>query len=36
MSTVYDFIAKGGPVMIPIVGLLIVTVYCALERTWYW
>ena len=36
MNTVYDFIAKGGPVMIPIVGLSIATVYCALERTWYW
>jgi biopolymer transport protein ExbB len=36
MSTVYEFVAKGGPTMIPIVGLSIATLYCALERAWYW
>lgn len=36
MSTVYEFLVKGGPVMIPIVGLSIATLACALERTWYW
>ena len=36
MSTVYEFLAKGGPVMIPLGGLSIATLACALERCWYW
>lgn len=36
MSTVYEFLAKGGPVMIPMGGLSIATLACALERFWYW
>lgn len=27
---------KGGPVMIPIVGLSVLTLSCAIERTWFW
>ncbi|MBF2028521.1 MAG: MotA/TolQ/ExbB proton channel family protein [Oscillatoriales cyanobacterium C42_A2020_001] len=36
MSTVFQFLAKGGPVMIPIVGLSIATVASALERAIFW
>lgn len=36
MSTIYTFLAKGGPVMIPIVGLSILTLACACERTIFW
>lgn len=36
MSTVFDLIAHGGPVMIPIVGLSIATVACAIERGIFW
>lgn len=36
MSTVYDFLARGGPVMVPIVGASVFTVACALERATFW
>lgn len=36
MSTLFTYLAKGGPVMIPIVGLSVFTIACALERTWFW
>lgn len=36
MSTLFDLIVKGGPVMIPIVGLSIATIACALERAVFW
>ncbi|MEO1590834.1 MAG: MotA/TolQ/ExbB proton channel family protein [Cyanobacteria bacterium J06632_22] len=36
MSTVFDFLAKGGPVMVPIVGASVLTISCALERTLFW
>jgi biopolymer transport protein ExbB len=36
MSTFFNFIVKGGPVMIPIVGLSIATMACALERGLFW
>ncbi|EKQ69856.1 biopolymer transport protein [Leptolyngbyaceae cyanobacterium JSC-12] len=36
MSTLFDLLAKGGPVMIPIVGLSVVTLACALERAVFW
>lgn len=36
MSTVFDFLARGGPVMVPIVGASVFTVACALERTIFW
>jgi len=36
MSTLFDLIAKGGPVMIPMAGLSVLTIACALERSWFW
>jgi biopolymer transport protein ExbB len=36
MSTVFNLIAKGGPVMIPVVGLSIATFACAMERSIFW
>lgn len=36
MSNVYSLIAKGGPIMLPIVGLSIFTIARALERVWFW
>ncbi|HEY9635610.1 MAG TPA: MotA/TolQ/ExbB proton channel family protein [Coleofasciculaceae cyanobacterium] len=36
MSIVLDLIFKGGPVMIPIVGLSVGTIACGLERAWFW
>jgi biopolymer transport protein ExbB len=36
MSTIFSLLAKGGPVMIPLVGLSVATVACALERGWFW
>jgi biopolymer transport protein ExbB len=36
MSSFFDLVAKGGPIMIPIVGLSILTVACTLERLWFW
>lgn len=36
MSNVYSLIAKGGPIMIPIVGLSVFTIARALERAWFW
>lgn len=36
MSTLFDLIAKGGPVMIPMAGLSILTIACALERSLFW
>ncbi|MBW4520793.1 MAG: MotA/TolQ/ExbB proton channel family protein [Scytolyngbya sp. HA4215-MV1] len=36
MSNLYTIIAKGGPTMIPIVGLSIMTLARALERGWFW
>ncbi|NEZ59770.1 MotA/TolQ/ExbB proton channel family protein [Adonisia turfae] len=36
MATVFDFLAKGGPVMVPIVGASVLTISCALERTRFW
>ena len=36
MSTVFNFLAKGGPVMVPIVGASVFTVACALERAIFW
>ena len=36
MSTFFDFIAKGGPVMIPVVGLSVLTVATGIERTIFW
>ncbi len=36
MSTLFDLIAKGGPIMLPLAGLSILTVACTLERLWFW
>jgi biopolymer transport protein ExbB len=36
MSRFFDLLIKGGPVMIPIVGLSVATIACALERGWFW
>ena len=36
MTTVFDFLAKGGPVMVPIIGASVFTVACALERATCW
>ncbi|WP_008310717.1 MotA/TolQ/ExbB proton channel family protein [Leptolyngbya sp. PCC 6406] len=36
MTTVLDFLAKGGPVMVPIVGCSILTLSTAFERALFW
>jgi biopolymer transport protein ExbB len=36
MATVLEFLAKGGPVMVPIVGCSVLTIATALERTLFW
>jgi biopolymer transport protein ExbB len=36
MTTLFNLLAKGGPVMIPMVGLSVATIACALERGWFW
>ncbi len=36
MSNLYEVLAKGGPTMIPLVGLSIATFACAFERSAFW
>lgn len=36
MIRIIDLLAKGGPVMIPMIGLSIMTISCALERGLFW
>lgn len=36
MSRIIDLLFKGGPVMIPLLGLSAATLTCALERGWFW
>ncbi|MBD2056503.1 MotA/TolQ/ExbB proton channel family protein [Oculatella sp. FACHB-28] len=36
MFPVLETVIKGGPVMVPIVGLSVATIACALERSWFW
>ncbi len=36
MSNFYELVARGGPVMIPMVGLSVVTIACGFERAWFW
>ncbi|MEM0981248.1 MAG: MotA/TolQ/ExbB proton channel family protein [Cyanobacteria bacterium P01_H01_bin.58] len=36
MTTVFDFLARGGPVMVPILSCSVLTVATAFERTWFW
>ncbi len=32
----YELVAQGGVVMLPIVGLSVVTIACGFERAWFW
>lgn len=36
MFPILDFVIKGGPVMIPLLGLSVATIACALDRGWFW
>ncbi|ASC73782.1 Putative biopolymer transport protein ExbB-like 1 [Halomicronema hongdechloris C2206] len=36
MTTVLDFLIKGGPVMVPILGCSVLTMATALERSLFW
>jgi biopolymer transport protein ExbB len=36
MSNLLELVQKGGPVMIPMIGLSIMTVACGFERGWFW
>ncbi len=36
MSNWFELVRKGGPVMVPIVSLSVITVACAFERGWFW
>ncbi|BAU13476.1 biopolymer transport protein ExbB like protein [Leptolyngbya sp. NIES-3755] len=36
MSNLYEVLAKGGPLMIPLVGLSVATFACAFERSTFW
>jgi biopolymer transport protein ExbB len=36
MSSLYELLAKGGPIMIPVGGLSIATLACGLERGLFW
>lgn len=36
MTTVFDFLAKGGPVMVPILGCSVLTIATGFERAWFW
>jgi biopolymer transport protein ExbB len=35
-NSTIEFLSKGGPIMVPIVALSVMTLTCALERTWFW
>jgi len=36
MARLFDLVVQGGPVMIPLVGLSVVTLACALDRAQFW
>jgi biopolymer transport protein ExbB len=36
MSNLFTEIAKGGPTMVPMVGMSIAAIACGLERSWFW
>jgi biopolymer transport protein ExbB len=36
MANLFDLLVKGGPVMIPMAGLSVAAVSCALDRTLFW
>lgn len=35
-NTLFGLLVKGGPVMIPMMGLSIASFACALDRAWFW
>jgi biopolymer transport protein ExbB len=35
-NSTIEFLSKGGPIMVPIAALSVMTLTCALERTWFW
>jgi biopolymer transport protein ExbB len=36
MSTLFELVVKGGPVMVPMIGLSVAAIACGLERGWFW
>lgn len=36
MATLYDLLLRGGPVMVPVVALSMLTLACGLERSLFW
>ncbi|MFM7470632.1 MAG: MotA/TolQ/ExbB proton channel family protein [Nodosilinea sp. LVE1205-7] len=36
MNTVYHEVAKGGPLMVPLLALSVFVLACAMERAWFW
>ncbi|MGF1523381.1 MAG: MotA/TolQ/ExbB proton channel family protein [Leptolyngbyaceae cyanobacterium] len=36
MTTVFDFVRQGGPVMYPILSCSVLTIATAFERSWFW
>jgi biopolymer transport protein ExbB len=36
LPTVLEFLMKGGVIMLPLLGLSILTLACGLERSWFW
>jgi biopolymer transport protein ExbB len=36
MSNLFDLLAEGGLVMIPLAGLSVATIACGLDRGWFW
>ncbi|HEY9887488.1 MAG TPA: MotA/TolQ/ExbB proton channel family protein [Candidatus Obscuribacterales bacterium] len=36
MTTVLDFLIKGGPVMVPIMGCSVLAIATGFERAWFW
>jgi biopolymer transport protein ExbB len=36
MSKILDLVIQGGPVMVPLLALSVLTFSCAFERAWFW
>jgi biopolymer transport protein ExbB len=36
MTTLFDLLSRGGPVIFPVLALSALTVTCGLERCWFW
>jgi biopolymer transport protein ExbB len=36
MSNLLETVIKGGPIMVPIMGLSVACIACGLERSWFW